>query len=150
MDVQAAQYIPDVYAALLRFEESGELAVNRWEARSEADRRAVWEMTVRSVCKNGYLDAATEKAAFYRRHFPVRLRVCRRTASGRADGLCLRMGKSAPALLNDGRFPRRYLQRPSRARFSPTKQPRQRLCRCRGCFVGLARWSRNRVRGYNR
>ena len=70
VDVQAAQYIPDVYAALLRFEEAGELAVNRWEARSEADRRAVWEMTVRSVCKNGYLDTATEKAAFYRRHFP--------------------------------------------------------------------------------
>jgi hypothetical protein len=68
--VTACEFIPDVYAEILRYEASGLIAVKRYETLSADERHAVFVMMVKYIFKNNLLTLIGPKVDFIKTSFP--------------------------------------------------------------------------------
>ena len=68
--VKTSEFVEDVYAEILKAEQSGEVQVIRYDSLSEEKKREIVDIMKNSIIRNNYLAVDTPKARFYAENFP--------------------------------------------------------------------------------
>ena len=67
--IAAIEYIDDVYAEILKAENSGEVQIIHYESLSDEKKQEIVDMMRNSIIKNNFLTSSTPKARFYAQNF---------------------------------------------------------------------------------